>query len=123
MTMNKKESKSLRECYYKMCHKSGLNVYVFPKKLTVSYALFGTKYGSVDNCFQVGESDKMLSVPNGIAHYLEHRMLRKKTEVTLQNASRNMAQTQTPIHRSTKLFICLAVLKILISLWGRCWIL
>lgn len=78
MVSNKKESRKLRECYYKMRHKSGLEVYVFPKKLTCAYALFGTKYGSVDNCFCVSGEDKTVTVPNGIAHYLEHRMFTQK---------------------------------------------
>ena len=39
MSAIKKESKRLRECYYRLRHESGLDVYVFPKKLTVSYAL------------------------------------------------------------------------------------
>lgn len=78
MVSNKKESPRLRECYYKMRHKSGLDIYVFPKKLTASYALFGTKYGSVDNCFRVRGEDKVITVPNGIAHYLEHRMFTQK---------------------------------------------
>ena len=109
MTMNKKESKSLRECYYKMCHKSGLNVYVFPKKLTVSYALFGTKYGSVDNCFQVGESDKMLSVPNGIAHYLEHRMFTQKdgSDITERFSEYGAdANAYTSFNKTVYLFSC-----------------
>ncbi len=78
MRFEKKESRKLRECYYKIRHKSGLDVYVFPKKLTVSYALFGTKYGSVDNRFRVCGEEKILNVPNGIAHYLEHRMFTQK---------------------------------------------
>ena len=78
MVSNKKQNQRLRECYYKMRHKSGLDVYVFPKKLTVAYALFGTKYGSVDNCFRFGDSSKIMTVSNGIAHYLEHRMFTQK---------------------------------------------
>ncbi len=78
MLMNKKESGKLREHYYKLRHKSGLDVYVFPKKLTVSYALFGTKYGSVDNCFRIDGATEPVRVPNGIAHYLEHRMFTQK---------------------------------------------
>ncbi|MBO4979631.1 MAG: insulinase family protein [Clostridia bacterium] len=78
MLTNKKESRKLREHYYKCRHKSGLDVYVFPKKLTVSYALFGTKYGSVDNCFRIAGEKDFVTVPNGIAHYLEHRMFTQK---------------------------------------------
>ncbi len=78
MQQIKRESPRLHECYYKIRHESGLDVYVFPKKMTVTYALFGTKYGSVDNCFCVDGSDKTVNVPNGIAHYLEHRMFTQK---------------------------------------------
>ena len=74
----KKECPKLREHYYKLRHKSGLDIYVLPKKLTVSYALFGTKYGSVDNCFRQEGEERYITVPNGIAHYLEHRMFTQK---------------------------------------------
>lgn len=78
MMMNKKECPKLREKYYKLRHVSGLDVYVFPKKLTVSYALLGTKYGSVDNCFRMVGENEYVTVPSGIAHYLEHRMFTQK---------------------------------------------
>ena len=68
----------LKEKYYKLQHKSGLDVYVFPKKMTGSYALFGTKYGSVDNCFRIKGEEEFTTVPDGIAHYLEHRMFTQK---------------------------------------------
>ena len=68
------ESSRLRERYFCFEHKSGLNIYVFPKKLSITYALFGTRYGSVDNCFRFGEEKDFTKVPDGIAHYLEHRM-------------------------------------------------
>ena len=50
--------KKLNEKYYKLQHKSGLDIYVFPKKMASTYALFGTEYGSVDNCFRLkGENE------------------------------------------------------------------
>ena len=78
MLLTEKESPRLREHYYKLRHTSGVDIYVFPKKLTVSYALFGTKYGSVDNCFRMAGEEKYRTVPNGIAHYLEHRMFTQR---------------------------------------------
>lgn len=68
-----KESSSVGEKYYYIKHKSGLDIYVFPKKLSTYYALFGTKYGSIDNCFSINGGEK-LCVPDGIAHFLEHKM-------------------------------------------------
>ena len=68
----------LKEKYYKLKHKSGLDIYVFPKKMSSSYALFGTEYGSVDNCFKEKGDSEYTTVPDGIAHYLEHRMFTQK---------------------------------------------
>lgn len=67
-----KENKAIDERYYHMRHKSGLDVYVVPKKMSTSYALFGTKFGSIDNRFLCDGREIVL--PDGIAHFLEHKM-------------------------------------------------
>ena len=60
--------------YYKK-HESGLNIYIMPRKgYNSSYAIFGTKYGSVDSEFVVPGETCVTKVPDGIAHYLEHKM-------------------------------------------------
>lgn len=69
-----KRSEFLREEYYSYKHKSGLDVYVFPKKLSTAYALFATKYGSIDSKFKLEGDGKFTTVPDGIAHYLEHKL-------------------------------------------------
>lgn len=68
------ENKAIGEKYYKIKHKSGLDIYVIPKDLTSSYANFATKYGSVDNKFRVVGKGDFVEVPDGIAHFLEHKM-------------------------------------------------
>jgi len=68
------ESKKLEEKYYGFVHKSGLRVFVFPKELRTSYALFATKYGSLENRFKIAGEEDFVSVPAGIAHFLEHKM-------------------------------------------------
>ncbi len=67
-------SSKLGERYYHTVHHSGLPVYIFPKKMTGNYAILATKYGSVDNCFCVRGNGTPVSVPDGIAHFLEHKM-------------------------------------------------
>ena len=62
----------LREKYTFVEHASGLPIYVFPKKMTNTYALFATKYGSMNTDFAVGE--KHIVAPEGIAHFLEHKL-------------------------------------------------
>lgn len=69
-----KRSNFLKEEYYKFKHKSGLEVYVFPKKLSTAYALFATRYGSIDSRFKLAGDKDFTTVPDGIAHYLEHKM-------------------------------------------------
>ncbi len=63
----------LGEKYNKYTHASGLDIYIFPKSLSTSFALFGTKYGSIDN-FAEGEDGKDARVPDGVAHFLEHKL-------------------------------------------------
>ena len=42
------------ESYVKAVHPSGLKIYILEKpQYNSSYAIFGTKYGSIDTCFAV----------------------------------------------------------------------
>lgn len=66
-------SQLLNEECYVINHFSGLDIYVIPKKLTTTYALFGTKFGSLDVNFR-NESGDLIKMPYGVAHYLEHKM-------------------------------------------------
>lgn len=79
--ITEKYSKQLREKYYHVKHKSGLDVYVFPKDMASSYALFGTKYGSIDSRFKKNSDPDFIEVPNGIAHFLEHKMFENEDGV------------------------------------------
>ena len=63
----------LREKYTHIKHASGLPIYVFPKQMSGTYALFATKYGSLDTTFATGKG-KPVTVPHGIAHFLEHKL-------------------------------------------------
>ena len=74
--MNIQEIKSKRtlDKYYRINHDSGLTIYLFPKKdYNSKYAIFGTKYGSVNNAFSL-DNGEVTAVPDGIAHYLEHKL-------------------------------------------------
>ncbi|MBQ8207128.1 MAG: insulinase family protein [Clostridia bacterium] len=68
------KSALLGEKYEHIKHKSGLDIYVFPKNLTTTYAVFGTHYGSIDNGFMLEGDSSVTEVPGGIAHFLEHKM-------------------------------------------------
>ena len=59
----------LGEHYTLTRHQSGLPIYIFPKKLTTTYALFAVNFGSVDNVLPNGDM-----LPDGVAHFLEHKL-------------------------------------------------
>ena len=67
------ESPLLGERYEIFKHPSGLDIYVFPKKLTTAYAVFGVKYGSIHNSFTLPDGTDS-TVPDGVAHFLEHKL-------------------------------------------------
>ena len=75
--MNKQffSSSLIQEQYTKYTHSSGLDIYIFPKKLTTLYAIFGVKYGSIHSSFcTTDEPNKIITLPDGIAHFLEHKL-------------------------------------------------
>ncbi|QAY65654.1 EF-P 5-aminopentanol modification-associated protein YfmH [Paenibacillus protaetiae] len=77
--MEKLEIKAVQETLYREVLPNGLEVIVLPKEgFQKTYATFSTKYGSVDNRFSVGD-EPAVSVPDGIAHFLEHKMFEEPT--------------------------------------------
>lgn len=89
-------------------HSSGLKVYLCEKKeLSANYAVFGTHYGSIDTEFSVGDGE-MISVPEGIAHFLEHKLFEGEdgdafTKYAVTGASAN---AYTSFDRTCYLFKC-----------------
>lgn len=71
MKLSLQKSELLDEQYYHTVHESGLPIYIFPKKMSVTHALFAVNYGSVHN---VAESGQKPPFPDGIAHFLEHKL-------------------------------------------------
>ena len=67
-------SPKIKESYELCHHPSGLDIYVFPKKMTAAYAIMSAKYGSTDNVFKTAETGEFITVPDGIAHFLEHKL-------------------------------------------------
>lgn len=69
----------LNETTYYTKLDNGLSVYIckkpgFKKKI----GMFGTKYGSVINDFIDIQTGKRVKVPDGIAHFLEHKLFEKE---------------------------------------------
>lgn len=61
------------DIYYEKLE-NGLSVYLYVNKnMHNNYATFTTKYGSINNEFALDDG-KFYKVPNGIAHFLEHKV-------------------------------------------------
>ena len=67
-------SNRLNERYTLIEHSSGLAIYVFPKPLTSTHVIFSVRYGSLDSCFRSEGEEEWITVPDGVAHFLEHKM-------------------------------------------------
>ncbi|MDD6483193.1 MAG: pitrilysin family protein [Clostridiales bacterium] len=75
MKLEHRSNELTHEELYFARHSSGLGVYIIPKKdYSAAYAILGTRYGSVDSEFVVPGETQTTAVPDGIAHYLEHKM-------------------------------------------------
>lgn len=86
---------------------NGLQVYILPKKgFNKSYATFTTKYGSVDNHFKPPGKDEFVKVPDGIAHFLEHKLFEKEDGDVFQQFSKQGASANafTSFTRTAYLF-------------------
>jgi predicted Zn-dependent peptidase len=72
--MSTKPYPKLQETLWNETLDNGLEVYILPKPgFTKTYATFTTKYGSIDNHF-TPPGRETIRVPDGIAHFLEHKM-------------------------------------------------
>ena len=58
---------------------NGLKVFIVPKdNVNGIYATFNTKFGSIHQEFIPNNSNEMIKVPLGVAHFLEHKMFEQK---------------------------------------------
>ena len=70
---------------------NGLPVCIVPKKgFSRKYALFATRYGGMDMRFRL--NGQWLDTPEGIAHYLEHKMFDTEDGNALQELAMNGAE-------------------------------
>lgn len=69
------ESPKIQEKIYTETLENGLTVLIVPRTTTEKkYVIWGTKFGSVDNHFIMPGSGEEVYIPDGVAHFLEHKM-------------------------------------------------
>jgi len=93
------------EVYYEKLD-NGLEVYIIPKKdVNDAFVTFTTKYGGANYPFKL--NNKYVTVPNGIAHFLEHKMFEQINRVdpfTFYNKSGTYCNAYTNYLNTTYLF-------------------
>ncbi len=73
------ESSKVKEKVYIEKLENGLTVAVIPKKdICKKYVIWGTEFGSIDNNFKIEKTGEVVRVPDGIAHYLEHKLFEQE---------------------------------------------
>jgi len=74
------ENLNVKEKLYIEKLENGLTVLIIPKKgIRKKYVMWATHYGSIDNKFIVPGEDNITEVPDGIAHFLEHKMFEQES--------------------------------------------
>jgi len=94
------------ELYYEKLD-NGLKVYILPKKgFNKTFCTFTTNYGSIDNHFVPLDGSDYVKVPDGIAHFLEHKLFEKEHGDVFQEFSKNGASANafTSFTRTAYLF-------------------
>lgn len=107
--MREIKNERLGERYYEIDHKSGLKILVYPKENYASaYAMFGTRYGSIDTDFRLQGEKNFTSVPEGIAHFLEHKLFESEDLDAFERYAKTgaSANAYTSFDRTCYLFSC-----------------
>jgi len=87
---------------------NGLEIYIVPKEnVNGIYATFSTKFGSIYDEFVPNGGKKMIKVPLGVAHFLEHKLFEQKDGVdpfTFYSERGCDANANTSNYKTTYLF-------------------
>lgn len=76
------ENLKVKEKMYIEKLENGLTVIIVPKNnLQKKYVIWGTNFGSLDNHFIEPKTGNEISIPDGVAHFLEHKMFEQESGV------------------------------------------
>ena len=103
------KSSRLSEEYLQINHPSGLTMLLYPMEgFSTAFAMFSTKYGSIDTCFKTQKDSDFVTVPAGIAHYLEHKMFESEDGDAFERYAQTGASANafTSFDKTSYLFAC-----------------
>ncbi|MCP8616459.1 EF-P 5-aminopentanol modification-associated protein YfmH [Salirhabdus salicampi] len=105
--MNRVKLNQFDETLYRKTLDNGLEVFLLPRnEMEKTYGIFSTKYGSIDQSFSPIGEDEIVTVPDGIAHFLEHKLFEKEDGDVFQIFSKQgaSANAYTSFTRTSYLF-------------------
>lgn len=109
MKINTFSYDNINEKLYEYRHESGLRAFVIPKPgYNKIYATFATHYGSLNNRFIDDVTNEEIEVPDGIAHFLEHKLFEQREGNIMEKFSKLGASPNayTGFAQTVYLFSC-----------------
>ncbi|WDV44192.1 pitrilysin family protein [Clostridiaceae bacterium M8S5] len=109
MSLKKVESFKLNEELYSYEFENGLKVFYVPKpQYTIKFAIFATNYGSIDSRFIPINENDFIDVPDGVAHFLEHKLFEEKEGNIFNEFSKlgSYVNAYTNFNQTAYLFSC-----------------
>lgn len=103
----------LGDSYFDIDHPSGLKILFMPKpSYSGAYAIFATKYGSIDTSIETGENE-FITIPEGTAHFLEHKLFESEDLDAFERFAKTgaSANAYTSFDRTGYLFSCTGSFK------------
>ena len=97
------------EKYTRIKHDSGLEILIWKTEgYSIKHALFGTRYGSVNTTFKTKNDDDFVTVPEGIAHFLEHKLFENEDSDVFELYAKTGASgnAYTSFGKTVYLFSC-----------------
>lgn len=105
----------MKERYYELIDErvfekeldNGLRLFIIPKPgFQKTFVTYTTQFGSLDNKFKPFGQDEFVTVPDGVAHFLEHKLFEKEEEDLFTAFAEENAQANafTSFDRTSYLF-------------------
>ncbi len=103
------ENRALQETLYHYRVYPGMDVFILPRPgYQKKYAIYSTRFGSIDNRFRVEPEEEVTTVPDGVAHFLEHKLFESEEGNVFDRfaALGASANAYTSFTQTTYLFSC-----------------
>lgn len=105
--MEEQYYQQIDEYVYKETLDNGLDVFIIPKRgFQKTFVTYTTQFGSLDSKFKPYNQDLYITVPDGVAHFLEHKLFENEEDDLFTAFAEDNAQVNafTSFDRTSYLF-------------------